>query len=491
MGKALYREYRPKSLDEVVGQEHITTTLRNALKKGAVSHAYLFTGPRGVGKTSIARILAHAVNELDYSDESIHLDIIEIDAASNRRIDEIRDLREKVHIAPTSAKYKVYIIDEVHMLTREAFNALLKTLEEPPEHVIFILATTEAHKVPETIISRTQKFTFKPIGEADTINLLEKIAKNEKLKINKKALALITEYSGGSFRDSISILDQLSGFTADEITENEVKSLLGIPDDKIINSLIKAIENDNLEEIFNSIQSLIEQGIDSGKAAKNLSQALRKKLVNNDSAINETKIITILQNLLPITGTSNDYLALELAILDVFKEDKSNVTPKPVNEKKPKTTENVKNDKIKSQETKQSVIDEKETEIYEITDDNNQSKDTTSDEQTNNWAKMLEDIKGKHNTFYGLLRMAKVDDSEDPIRLIFQFDFHKKQVDSAQHATILRKYMTKHFGNHEYKTVVIKSTEKTKSSTQTPQKYDVSGDVSNISNIFGGAELLD
>src|ERR1700760_2897710 len=159
MGKALYRSYRSKSFDEVVGQDHIINTLRSAIKSGRISHAYLFTGPRGVGKTSVARILAREVNNLSYDNEDMHLDIIEIDAASNLRIDEIRDLRDKVHITPTSAKYKVYIVDEVHMLTREAFNALLKTLEEPPEHVIFILATTELHKVPETIISRCQVYT--------------------------------------------------------------------------------------------------------------------------------------------------------------------------------------------------------------------------------------------------------------------------------------------------------------------------------------------
>src|SRR3982751_4633112 len=176
MGQALYRKYRSKSFDDVVGQDHITKTLKNALSSGRISHAYLFTGPRGVGKTSVARILAHEVNDLPYTDESIHLDIIEIDAASNRRIDEIRDLRDKVHITPTSAKYKVYIIDEVHMLTKEAFNALLKTLEQPPAHCIFILATTEAHKLPETIISRTQRYTFKPVDLPKVVEHLRPIA---------------------------------------------------------------------------------------------------------------------------------------------------------------------------------------------------------------------------------------------------------------------------------------------------------------------------
>src|ERR1700691_3685933 len=160
MGQALYRKYRSKSLKEVVGQEHVTQTFEQALAQQHISHAYLFTGPRGVGKTSVARILAHEVNGLPYTDDQPHIDIIEIDAASNRRIDEIRDLRDKVHITPSSAKYKVYIIDEVHMLTKEAFNALLKTLEEPPAHVIFILATTEIQKLPETIISRSQRYTF-------------------------------------------------------------------------------------------------------------------------------------------------------------------------------------------------------------------------------------------------------------------------------------------------------------------------------------------
>ena len=205
MGQALYRVYRSKSLDEVVGQNHIVTILQQALKTNTISHAYLFTGPRGVGKTSVARILAYSLNNSPYSDPTTAIDIIEIDAASHRGIDKIRELREQVHVAPTNSKYKIYIIDEVHMLTPESFNALLKTLEEPPQHVIFILATTEAYKLPETIISRTQRFNFKPIDKASIIEHLKKISQSEKISIDEEALDLIADHSQGSLRDALSL----------------------------------------------------------------------------------------------------------------------------------------------------------------------------------------------------------------------------------------------------------------------------------------------
>src|SRR5665213_2979970 len=270
MGQALYRKYRPKSLSEVVGQEHITQTLEQALKQGRISHAYLFTGPRGVGKNSVARILAHAINDLPYDDDSADLDIIEIDAASNRRIDEIRELRDKVYVAPTSAKYKVYIIDEVHMLTREAFNALLKTLEEPPAHAVFILATTDAHKLPDTIVSRTQRFSFKPV-EADKVapHLID-IARTEKIKVSDEALQMLAEYGEGSFRDSISLLDQ-AGNQSDKIELSDVQRLLGMPPAEAIEDLLTAtISGAETASLMRAVTALYEQGYQAAAIAKRL-----------------------------------------------------------------------------------------------------------------------------------------------------------------------------------------------------------------------------
>ena len=195
--KALYRRYRPKTLAEVVGEEQVTESLINSLKKGKIAHAYLFIGPRGCGKTSVARILAHEINEFKYELEDSYLDIIEIDAASNTGVDNIRELREKAIIAPSQGKYKVYIIDEVHMLSKSAFNALLKTLEEPPEHVIFIMATTDAHKIPVTITSRSQVLTFKLANPAVMLEHVKKICTKEKIDIDQAALEIIVRRGGG------------------------------------------------------------------------------------------------------------------------------------------------------------------------------------------------------------------------------------------------------------------------------------------------------
>ena len=259
--KSLYRRYRPKTLAEVVGQEQVTTPLANSLKEGKIGHAYIFVGPRGCGKTSVARILAHEVNGFNYEIEDEYVDIIEIDGASNRGIDNIRELREKVAIAPTVGKYKVYIIDEVHMLTKEAFNALLKTLEEPPEHVIFIMATTDVYKVPITITSRAQTYTFK-LASADTMTKhLKSVCEKEQIKIADDALAVVAKRGGGSFRDSLSLLDQISTLSSDIITKELVTKAMGMPEDEKIAELLDSYTSGDVVKITTLLKELLNSGI--------------------------------------------------------------------------------------------------------------------------------------------------------------------------------------------------------------------------------------
>ena len=275
--KSLYRRYRPRKLSEVVGQEQVTTPLANSLKDGKVNHAYLFVGPRGCGKTSVARILAHEVNAFNYELEDDYVDIIEIDGASNRGIDNIRELREKVAIAPTIGKYKVYIIDEVHMLTKEAFNALLKTLEEPPEHVIFIMATTDVYKVPVTITSRAQTYTFKLADSETMVKHLRAICEKEGIKISDDALEIIAKRGGGSFRDSLSLLDQISTLSSDEITKELVVSAMGLPEDDMIYGLLDAYVSGDVVKIT----TLLKETLNSGIKPETLAEEMIAVIIEN------------------------------------------------------------------------------------------------------------------------------------------------------------------------------------------------------------------
>ncbi len=259
MGKALYRKYRPKTLSEVVGEEQVTDVLKNAIESGKIFHSYLFIGPRGCGKTSVARIFAHEVNNFKYELEDEYIDIIEIDGASNTGIDNIRELREKANIAPTKGKYKVYIIDEVHMLSKSAFNGLLKTLEEPPKHVIFIMATTDAYKVPATITSRSQVFTFKLADEKVMFPYMKSICDKEGINIENDALEQIVKRGGGSFRDTLSILDQISIISKNEITKEDVLNCLGLPESEDINDLLASYEEKNLISVSEKLNQLFSK----------------------------------------------------------------------------------------------------------------------------------------------------------------------------------------------------------------------------------------
>ena len=273
---ALYRKFRPITFKEMVGQEHITTTLKNQIIAGRVGHAYLFNGGRGTGKTSAAKILARAINCLNPQDgepcneceickEAINgslTDIVEMDAASNNGVDDIRQIRDEVNFLPTKAKYRVYIIDEVHMLSSGAFNALLKTLEEPPAHVKFILATTEPQKMPATILSRCQRFDFKKISEEDIEKRLEIVCKESNIEITKKALQIISSLAEGAMRDALSILERCIQDGTSKIDENKIKDLVGIPKFTYINSITKAIIENNSDDALNVIDEVIKEGKD-------------------------------------------------------------------------------------------------------------------------------------------------------------------------------------------------------------------------------------
>ena len=280
MSQALYRKYRSRSLDEVLGQDHVTNILRRALEQGKIAHAYLLTGPRGVGKTSVARILAHEINQLPYDEDASHLDIIEIDAASNNGVDDIRALREKAQVAPVSAPKKIYIIDEVHMLSKPAFNALLKTLEEPPAHVVFILATTDADKLPATILSRVQQFFFRPIPVDIMARQLMTIAEKEGFTIEADAARLIAERSRGGFRDGISMLDQLSALasTGKPLSASDVAQYLGLSATETLENLLELYQQRDASGALSLLGELEKAGTDPIVLSRQLLSLLRTRL---------------------------------------------------------------------------------------------------------------------------------------------------------------------------------------------------------------------
>ena len=298
MYQALYRKYRPKTFDEISGQEVIIQILKNSIINNKISHAYLFAGPRGTGKTSIAKIFSRTINcenpvnampcnKCVYCTQNNDIDIIEIDAASNNGVDEIREIKEKVNLVPALGKYKVYIIDEVHMLTISAFNALLKTLEEPPKHAIFILATTEPHKIPATILSRCQRYDFKKISESKIYEKLKYIIDQEKITINDNAIKEIARLSDGGLRDAISILDQVIAYSNNDITEEDIHNINGTLTQYQLEEFINAIFNNNLKFILDSLEKYDENGKNLVKLTEEIILFLKNILINKNIDIEE------------------------------------------------------------------------------------------------------------------------------------------------------------------------------------------------------------
>jgi DNA polymerase-3 subunit gamma/tau len=469
MGQALYRKYRPKNFAEVVGQEAIIKSLHNAIKSGRISHAYLFAGPRGVGKTSIARVLAHQVNGLPYSKDKSHLDIIEIDAASNRRIDEIRDLRDKVNITPVEAKYKVYIIDEVHMLTKEAFNALLKTLEEPPAHCIFILATTEAHKLPETIISRTQRFNFKPIAQSAARTKLDVIAKQEKIKIDKEALDLLAEYGEGSLRDIEGLLDQLSA-SRQQITEKEVRGLLGIPASQAIDELLHSIETGNIKTALSSLEKLKDQAASPVGIAKAFALQLRRQILEDNRS--PEWAAPLLKELLEVSSSVHPYETLELAILGATIYSQSQIHDTPYTNKVNHNPDQEKRAKIRPK--RHEAISSKKPAQFSLSQ----------------WAEVLNRLKNEAPSLYTALRLSEPSIIGDILRLDFPFALHQKKAQEARHTKQIAQAIEDICGAR----VVVKCTVNKDLAAQRDVHYTAESsatELKTISNIFGAAEVLE
>jgi len=449
---SLYRIYRPQQFADVTGQDHIVTTLENAIEKGKLSHAYLFAGSRGTGKTSVARILAKAILTAKIQDETVRrqihkgveegnlVDLLEIDAASNRGIDDIRDLVEKIQFSPVIASAKVYIIDEVHMLTKEAFNALLKTLEEPPTYAYFILATTERNKIPTTIQSRCQCFPFHAIREEDIVRRLQFIADNEKISAERDALRAIARHAEGGMRDAISLLDQLRSL--EKITRTDVEQRIGSTGQEQVEAMLTAIGQGDSETIVRSIRALEEEGVPMDLFLRQLLGIIRHLLHEAVAAKESTHqyvhmIDTLLEAIRDARTSPLPGLAVEAALLSLTnanKDEQGSVSaPKqqPV-VKETQVPETPKPDKkTVSQETQKQAAAVEAVELSETS-------------VLERWPEILESI--TQSSVRMSLKNGRLTAVEGKnITVAFTSDFHRNKVAATEASRNIEKIMEKLF----------------------------------------------
>lgn len=468
-----YRKYRPQKFNDLIGQDHIRQTLANALQNGSFSHAYLFSGPKGSGKTSTARLLAKALNCQGRSLEpnsfepcnkciscreiasGASLDMAEIDAASNRGIDEMRELRDKIRFAPTAGRYKVYIIDECHMLTKDAFNALLKTLEEPPNHAIFVLATTERHKVPPTILSRTQSFEFKKADQTEMMKLLNHIVKKENLQIEPAALKLIARLSFGAYRDGLSMLDQvasLSGEKAEIITLAQTQAVLGqtaeglawefaafLAQNERQNALKMTekvyFEGKDLENFVSQVITIFRQVMlsKSGLASEfEASKDEREKLTQMAADLSLEKIVQIIEKLSETSGKLKalvlGQLPLEMAVVELTDAENQ----------KSKVKSHDLSHGFEIEEIK--IIEEKMSEVVEMKAPEVIKKDPAiiSKSDFSQWPAVIIEVKKENNTLAALLGGAQLKDiTAEKINLVVRFKFHADQICNKKNCVII------------------------------------------------------
>jgi DNA polymerase-3 subunit gamma/tau len=517
MTQALYRKWRPHKWAEVIGQEHIVQTLRNAIVAERVAHAYLFAGPRGTGKTTSARLLAKAVNCLDPDlanrpcdtcehcvavNQGRFLDLIEIDAASNTSVEDVRELRDKINFSPNQGRYKVYVIDEVHMLSTAAFNALLKTLEEPPAHAIFVLATTEIHKIPATILSRCQRHEFRRIPVADIVFNLKKLAEGENIQIDESALTLIARQSAGGMRDAISLLDQLAS-TGQAVTSELAQAVLGAATDQIVLDLINAVQAKDSAIGLAHIHTALDSGSDPRQFARQIVDYLRQLLLiklgnaNQVDATRETRTIMArhaqnfttpdLLSVIKVFNTAaaeariswQPSLPLEMAFVEAITE--APMLPAPVESVAPK---------VEAPQPRPTVttLQPKTAPPAEPPPSAAQAPTSEAGKRINEqWRQIIQIVKQQKSNVAGLLNSVKTRHLQDNILLLgFASDVLKSQMEKPENIEVVQNVLHQLLGED----IRIRCTTVSAQRTAPPPDVEHDGMVASAVRDLGG-EIVD